>query len=323
MKSPDFQNEKQQAIEVKQGTRIVKENELSRKMYVILEGKARVSKTYIGQRITLAVLGEGEIFGEMSFIDAQPRSASVDALTDMKLIVLDAESGLTDFKNLPNWIWTVLRIVFFRFRELDRQILTLQSAVNFRKKGMRTDVVASSIYLELKRFMKTLQLLRDGGKSRDSEIDVRAELEDILGNRAIGLRDFWKQLQEIDLIRVTPTGHLQYQDKSILAFMNYLDSEIGKERYLILTHGAIAILRRIVACLPSDDSESADFELELNTAKLNQIPDWENGFQELCKLGILAKSGNSAIAMKKETIHDLYTFQSFLKTFDHSTINID
>ena len=323
MKNFEFQSDKQQAFEVKKGVRIVKENELSRKMYIILEGKARVSKTYLGQRITLAVLGDGEIFGEMSFIDAQPRSASVDALTDMKLIVLDAEAGLTDFKNLPNWIWTIMRIVFFRFRELDRQILTLQSAVNFRKKGMKTDVVASSIYLELKRFMKTLQLLRDGGKSLNSEADLRDELDDILGNRALGMRDFWKQLQEADFMRVSADGVPQFQDKSLVAFMKYLDAEIGKERYLILTHGAIAILRRIVVCMPHDDSDSEDFILDMKTAKLNQIPGWEAAFEELCKLNFLAKSGPDELTMNKETIHDLFTFQSFLKVFDHSAIHID
>ena len=316
-------NDKHQTLEVKSGARIVTENELSRKMYVILSGKARVSKKYIGQRITLAVLGEGEIFGEMSFIDAQPRSASVDALTDMKLIVLDADAGLNDFKNLPTWIWTVMRTVFFRFRELDRQILSLQSVVNFRKKGMKSDVVASSIYLEVKRFLKTMQLLWEREHRFDTEDTFREELDTILGNRAVSLREFWKQLLEADLVRVDKDGKLQFHHKSIAAFNGYLDAEIAKERYLILPHVAIAILRRLVAFMPDDQSESDQFDLDFKNAKISQIPDWETGLAELTKLGVLSVSSQNVLSMKKDTVHELFVFQSFLKVFDHATINID
>ncbi len=43
------------------GTRLVTENEFSRKMFIVKSGKVRVYKNYVGQKITLAVLGEGEV----------------------------------------------------------------------------------------------------------------------------------------------------------------------------------------------------------------------------------------------------------------------
>src|SRR5690242_1247163 len=76
-------------LKIKAGTKLITENEISQKMYVIVKGKARVYKLYLGQRITLAVLGDGELFGEMGFIDAQPRSATVEAITDMEVMVID------------------------------------------------------------------------------------------------------------------------------------------------------------------------------------------------------------------------------------------
>jgi len=60
------------ALTFKPGTRVICENEVSRKMFIIRKGKARVYKTYLNHKITIAVLGEGEVFGELGFFDAQP-----------------------------------------------------------------------------------------------------------------------------------------------------------------------------------------------------------------------------------------------------------
>src|SRR4051794_14660617 len=87
------------------GTQLVQENDLSRRMFIIKKGKARVYKTYHGQRITLAVLGEGEVFGELSFFDAQPRSASVEALTELSALVIEGEESLKQIAQLPSWIF--------------------------------------------------------------------------------------------------------------------------------------------------------------------------------------------------------------------------
>ena len=47
-------NEREVAFEA--GQLIVRENQLSRKMYIILSGKVRVFKTYMNRKVTLAVL---------------------------------------------------------------------------------------------------------------------------------------------------------------------------------------------------------------------------------------------------------------------------
>lgn len=51
-------------------------------VYYICDGIVEVSKIRGEQKITLATLKEGNIFGEMSLIDARPRSATITALED-------------------------------------------------------------------------------------------------------------------------------------------------------------------------------------------------------------------------------------------------
>ena len=77
------------------GEVIIRENEVGETAYVIAQGKVEVSKQLDGQKVHLAYLGAGEIFGEMSMIDEKPRSATVTAVTE----TLVSEIRRDDFFN--------------------------------------------------------------------------------------------------------------------------------------------------------------------------------------------------------------------------------
>ena len=58
------------------GTRIFQYGEPGDKLFIILEGKVRISREIAGMgEEALAVLASGEIFGEMALLDESPRSA--------------------------------------------------------------------------------------------------------------------------------------------------------------------------------------------------------------------------------------------------------
>ena len=66
----------------KQGTLIAREGERGIGLFMILEGECRVS---IGGK-TKARLGPGDFFGEVALLDGGPRTATVSAVTQVKLI---------------------------------------------------------------------------------------------------------------------------------------------------------------------------------------------------------------------------------------------
>jgi sigma-B regulation protein RsbU (phosphoserine phosphatase) len=72
-------------VEVKAREKIFEKGDLGTSMYVLVAGRARV---YDGER-TLNYLEKGEVFGEMSALDPEPRSASVMSLEDTRLLRLD------------------------------------------------------------------------------------------------------------------------------------------------------------------------------------------------------------------------------------------
>lgn len=58
------------------------------KAYRVVEGSVEISIQENGQKLVLALLGAGEIFGEMAMIESRPRSATARALEPTTLEVI-------------------------------------------------------------------------------------------------------------------------------------------------------------------------------------------------------------------------------------------
>ncbi len=71
------------------GTRIFQYGDPGDKLFIILEGKVRISREVSGMgEEALAVLGAGEVFGEMALLDESPRSAAAIAHERCRLLVI-------------------------------------------------------------------------------------------------------------------------------------------------------------------------------------------------------------------------------------------
>ena len=99
------------------GSVICEEGRSGRELYLIVEGEAKVEKG--GNEV--ARLGPGSHFGELSLLDQQPRSASVIALTPMKLIVLPAREFSSVLEEIPSMAIRLLETMSLRLREADER----------------------------------------------------------------------------------------------------------------------------------------------------------------------------------------------------------
>ncbi|MDQ3104159.1 MAG: Crp/Fnr family transcriptional regulator [Actinomycetota bacterium] len=71
------------------GEVLFREGDSGDSLYVVLEGKFKLGKTSSdGRENLLAVLGPGQMFGELSLFDPGPRSATATAVTDGRLATL-------------------------------------------------------------------------------------------------------------------------------------------------------------------------------------------------------------------------------------------
>ena len=76
-------------LSIKAGTVLVDQGAAGTQSFVILEGSATVKRN--GRKI--AVLGTGATVGEMSLLDRGPRTATVVADTDMRVLVIGSASS--------------------------------------------------------------------------------------------------------------------------------------------------------------------------------------------------------------------------------------
>ncbi len=118
------------------GKRIFQYGDPGDKLYVILEGKVRISREIGGMgEEALAVLGAGEIFGEMSLLDESPRSASALAHEPCRLLVItkDAFDDLLFLhKDLAyEVLWSCVRMLASRLRETNDKLTFLSTSGRF------------------------------------------------------------------------------------------------------------------------------------------------------------------------------------------------
>jgi CRP-like cAMP-binding protein len=107
-------------------TSIFKEGDVGQEMYVIVDGKVRISKQIPGAgEEALAILERGQYFGEMAVIDS-PRSADAIAHIPCGLWVIGREQldqlMFTDKDLAYVLLWTFVRTMSERLRETNEKL---------------------------------------------------------------------------------------------------------------------------------------------------------------------------------------------------------
>ena len=107
-------------LDVPSGQVLVTEGRTGREFFLILDGRAIVRRN--GRKI--ATLGPGQYFGELALIDRKPRSATVEAATTMKLLVLGQREFAGLLETLPGVAAKLLTGLAQRLREADTRAVT-------------------------------------------------------------------------------------------------------------------------------------------------------------------------------------------------------
>ena len=103
------------------GEIIFKEGDAGNEMYLIKSGSVKITKRIGGKEKVLAVLKEGDFFGEMSVLDGSLRSASATTEEETELITIDREAFLAQARKNP-FIQYVIETLIKRLRETDNML---------------------------------------------------------------------------------------------------------------------------------------------------------------------------------------------------------
>ena len=111
-----------ETIKVKANEYLMHEGEESTEMYYLQSGTLSVIKKKGDLEHQIGTIVAGELVGEMSFLDKNPRSASVKAMSDSVLVVIPLDKLESTLETLPKWFSALLRTLTDRLRKANIRI---------------------------------------------------------------------------------------------------------------------------------------------------------------------------------------------------------
>jgi uncharacterized protein (TIGR02266 family) len=185
-------------------------------VHILHSGKVEISKTVQGRKIVIAILGPGDIFGEMSFFDYSPRSATATALEDTVVELVDKDFLDREFNQIASDFREIVTTLVRRLRK------TTQRLVSFpRREGER---VSGKISISFKKagdlFKSYITNFGEGGLFIHTEknlpvgslLDLEFSLPD--SNQAIKTKGIvvWTRPQEMSTKKMPPGMGVKFID---------------------------------------------------------------------------------------------------------------
>jgi CRP/FNR family transcriptional regulator, cyclic AMP receptor protein len=112
--------------EVAAGTAVTQIGEPGDSFFIIIDGSVTV-QTPVGVG---SQLQPGDFFGEMSLLDGEPRSATIVATTDVRLLIVDRSHFWRLLDETPDLVRGMLTILSRRVRRLEQTVQAILRGTN-------------------------------------------------------------------------------------------------------------------------------------------------------------------------------------------------
>ena len=109
-------------LELAPGDLLAAEGEPGDAVFVVMTGELQVVKRSRTTDVPIAVLGPGEIVGEMAIFESQPRNASVRALVPTRVIRIGRDEILAILRTRPTATLSMLRTLLGRLRNTESML---------------------------------------------------------------------------------------------------------------------------------------------------------------------------------------------------------
>jgi CRP/FNR family cyclic AMP-dependent transcriptional regulator len=123
---------------VRKGSMLFAEGDRSDRVFLLISGRVRVFRSdESGRESLLAIRGPGDLLGELSAIDDDPRSASAVALEEVEVTILSGADFRDALDTVPGLARILLATVVARLRDADRKRAEFGSADATRRVARR------------------------------------------------------------------------------------------------------------------------------------------------------------------------------------------
>jgi CRP/FNR family transcriptional regulator len=109
------------------GEAIVREGETGDCMYVVQAGQVEVLQGKENKEVRLAVLKEGDFFGEMAIFEREVRSATVCAIGEVRVLTVEKKNFLRRIQEDPSLAYHIVQTMSHRIRELNAELVRMKT----------------------------------------------------------------------------------------------------------------------------------------------------------------------------------------------------
>jgi len=193
------------------GEEIVVEGSTGLGLFVITGGRVEVSRGTGDDKVVFAELGSGDLLGEMSLVDDQPRSATVRTLEPTTCLLITRGSFQSLVDREPEIAWCIVPVLAGRLRALQEELIAsgggsqagvvVEDVTWSDDDGDRKDSDGARAALSLLRGQYALALAMAGGMrgfaeaaesflrtlARDTDLDDGEDLADVVREAPRGL----------------------------------------------------------------------------------------------------------------------------------------
>jgi CRP/FNR family transcriptional regulator, cyclic AMP receptor protein len=246
---------------LKKGDLLMKEGDTSNSMYWVQSGTLRLYKKKGPGFIELGVVHSGEVVGEMSFLDNQPRSASVEALQPCDIVEIP-RGKFDEFLNAqPSWMKALVQTLVKRLRSTSNRVRELESSSTVYAKNEDGRTTKLHEFLSTADLLKlSSALLLAGSRNAEKQPDGGARVKagwlqfyagQILGMQLAKVQVFTDVLNEAKVIRIEKGAdavELRLLDLDRLEkFIYFAQEENSKteDKQLPITGKGMAILEAV------------------------------------------------------------------------------
>jgi CRP/FNR family transcriptional regulator, cyclic AMP receptor protein len=108
---------------LKRGATLFAKDDPGNSLYAVISGTVKLSvSSPDGRNAILNLVGPGEVFGEMSVLDGQPRSADATANTNCEIFVIDRRDFLPFVRSQPTLAMKFIELLCVRLRWTSEQV---------------------------------------------------------------------------------------------------------------------------------------------------------------------------------------------------------
>lgn len=288
----------------------MKEGETSNSMYWVQGGSLRLYKKKGSGFIELGVVHSGEVVGEMSFLDNQPRSASVEALQPCDIVEIPRGKFDEFVAAQPSWMKSLVSTLVKRLRTTNNRVRELESASTVYTKDEHGRATKTHEFLSTAETLKLCSSLllaaaRNGEKNAAGQSKIKAGWLQFYGAQIFGIQlskiqVFIDVLSEAGVLVIERSGDqidLAFRDLDrVEKYLYFAHEENGKveDKQLPITDKGVAILNTIaefgnLAAAAGSETLSVNMEeifQKAATARNQKVPFEWNSFDELVKCGI-------------------------------------